>query len=76
MTPMQRACRNCDFWDDLKLPGQDAGECRRSLPALDIIAIASADVDRPIFLNCGVWPWTPSSKWCGEFRQRTEEGER
>lgn len=63
---MRRLCGNCDFWVDLKLPSQDAGECRGGLPVL----VAPGDPAKGSFLNAGVWPWVPAMKWCAAFRER------
>jgi len=35
---MNRSCANCEFWVDLKIPGQDVGECRAGLPTKDYVS--------------------------------------
>ena len=67
-----RCCKNCDAWEDLKLPGQDAGECRATLPAITCYASANVEQYRPMFLNVGSWPITSAAKWCRFFVPREE----
>ena len=63
----KHSCKECKFWEDLKIEGQDAGECRCGLPTIGVVAMPAAKHERPSFLNVGEWPVITSTKWCGQF---------
>lgn len=62
MSDQHRACRNCEYWDQM----YDIGICRRHAPKPVLNCLVPNEEESKPTSNA-VWPSTAEGDWCGEF---------
>ncbi len=71
---MNRSCVRCEYFQ--AFPGSaDNGECRRFPPVIDLHSMEKATTSDWTFYHDMVYPVVNEHKWCGEFKEKTDEGD-
>lgn len=69
-------CKDCKWWNDNDNPNspieKHTGQCRRNSPIVCPEVWGELGVDDVATEDTGVWPFTDSFDWCGEFKSKIE----